>query len=54
MRIKAMTTALTSKPMKMIESTSFLFLVFCIGVAPASDKRGGASGRRLMPQAYGR
>ena len=49
-----MTAALTSRPMKMIESTSFLFLVFCIGAAPACGERGGASGRRLLPQAYGR
>ena len=52
-----MTTALTSKPIKIMESTSFLFLDFCIYVAPANDKSGGAlpaSGWRPKRQAYER
>jgi hypothetical protein len=52
-----MTAALTSRPAKMIESTSFLFLDFGITVARAMVKRidaAASGGRRPMPQAYER
>jgi hypothetical protein len=52
-----MTTALTSKPAKIMESTSFLFLDFDIAMARAIGERDDAARRRQrrqMPQAYGR